>query len=200
MSQITIEQLTSTDPNTPGVFDVLMKAVEQRLQTQFASGRISGAEYANLYLGATTAVLQQSIQFLLTKEEAYQRSLLTSKEVELADKKILQTLAETANVEAQLGVIQKTALRTDAEIALLEEKKKTEAGQTTNISTGLVGKQQSLYDAQVQGFIHDTVVKSTKVVADIWSVQKSTDPDATDGLPNGTLQQVVDKMLQLGNQ
>ena len=192
-----IKDVVNSDLNAPGVFEVLMTAMENRLQSQFSKGRITGPEYATVYLGATSVILQQSMQFVLSKEEAYQRGLQIQKEVELTEKKILQTIAETENIKAQLEVIEKWSLRADAEIALLNQKKVTEAGQTNNVANGLVGKQQQLYDAQIKGFAHDTAVKSTKVVADIWSVQKSTDPEDTDGLSPGTLQTIVDKMLAL---
>jgi len=218
MPQVTIEDIVSQD-QISGVFDVLMTAMENRLQSQFRQGRITGPEYANVYLGATTAILQQAIQFALTSEEAYQRGLLVAQQVlqsieetELTKKKIIQTEAETANINAQilkvtaetanttaqLQLIGKSVLRTEADIALVNQKRITETGQTENVSGGLIGKQQDLYDAQISGFAHDTAVKSAKVVADIWSVQKSTDPDSTEGLSAGSIQQVVSKMLSLG--
>lgn len=205
MPQITIGDIVSTDLNVPGIFDTLMTAMEARLQSQFSKGRITGPDYATVYLGATTAILQQSIQFALTSEEAYQRSLLVAQQVlqaiaetALTEQKTLQVIAEITNLEAQLLLINKSILRTDADIALINQKKATELGQTTNISAGLVGKQQQLYDAQIQGFAHDASVKSAKVVADVWSVQKSTDPDSTEGLASGVINDVVAKMMALG--
>lgn len=204
MDQVLITDIVNSDKNNPGIFDLLMAAMEDRLQSQFKSGRITGPEYATVYLGATTTILQQAIQFALTKDEAYQRSLLVAQQIlqsvaetELTNKKILQSIAETDNLEEQLKLITKNIARTEADIALVNQKKTTELGQTTIVTDGLIGKQQQLYTAQINGFAHDTAVKSTKVVADIWSVQKSTDPDATDGLATGVLQTVVDKMLAL---
>lgn len=51
-----------------GVFDELMQAVNGNLQVEWKNNRIRGAEYAQVYLGGMQSVIQNSIQFLLQKE------------------------------------------------------------------------------------------------------------------------------------
>ena len=72
MTDITIADVTNiTDENAnngTGVFDVLMKSVEAHIESQY--GKITGSDYATVYLGSLQAVLAQSIQFVLQEEAA----------------------------------------------------------------------------------------------------------------------------------
>ena len=51
-----------------GVFDTLVSAVNKNIELQYIQGRITGQDYANVYLGAMQAVLGQSIEFLLRRD------------------------------------------------------------------------------------------------------------------------------------
>lgn len=51
-----------------GIFDVLMNAVNKNIDIQYQNGRITGSDYANVYLSSIQAVLQQSITFVLQKQ------------------------------------------------------------------------------------------------------------------------------------
>jgi len=64
-----LETLTTENVNGKGAFDVLMKSAKAHLQEEFNAQRITGKEYATVYLGALTAVLQTSIQFLLNEQQ-----------------------------------------------------------------------------------------------------------------------------------
>jgi hypothetical protein len=48
-----------------GVFDMLMSAVNKNIEIQYQKGRITGNDYAQVYLGGVQAVLQQSVQWVL---------------------------------------------------------------------------------------------------------------------------------------
>jgi hypothetical protein len=89
MSDITIDQVTTTDPDESGVFDILMKSVGSHLDKQYVAGRIKGADYATVYLGALQAVLQQSIMFVLSEQK-------TEKDIELATAQIEATKSDAA--------------------------------------------------------------------------------------------------------
>jgi len=71
-----------------GVFDDLMETVNAQLDNQFKLGRITGKEYATVYLGALQTVLQQSVQFALGKEK-------TNAEVDLLVQKKITEFAQT---------------------------------------------------------------------------------------------------------
>jgi hypothetical protein len=48
-----------------GVFDMLIAAVNKNIEIQYQKGRITGSDYAQVYLGGVQAVLQQSVQWVL---------------------------------------------------------------------------------------------------------------------------------------
>jgi hypothetical protein len=86
ISQLTTKSLTGT-----GVFDVLMSTVSLHLLEEFKQGRITGEEYTTVYLGALTAVLQQSNAFLANHHsEAKIRA-----EIGLMRQKTVTELAQT---------------------------------------------------------------------------------------------------------
>jgi len=65
-----------------GIFDDLMEAVNIHLEAQFQLGRITGKEYATVYLGAMQSALQNSASFTLGKEKTNAESaVLGQKEV-----------------------------------------------------------------------------------------------------------------------
>lgn len=75
---------TSGEWQGTGVFDVLIKAVNDNIEIQYDKGRIRSTEYANVYLGSMQSVIAQSIQFLLQEQlqeaniDKTQDSLLTA--------------------------------------------------------------------------------------------------------------------------
>jgi len=63
---------------------------------------------------------------------------------------------------------------------LMTKKVQSEAANTEdtvdgNTVAGTVGKQKEVYDAQIKGFRDDALQKATKMMTDIWTVQRSTD-------------------------
>jgi hypothetical protein len=48
-----------------GIFDILIDAVNKNIEIQYNKGRITSAQYADMYINGLQAVLQQSIQFVL---------------------------------------------------------------------------------------------------------------------------------------
>lgn len=127
----------------------------------------------------------------------------------------LKVIAETARIEAErLGVLQNTANavltatlilrqqdKTEAETFLLRTKKFTEEAQYKDIVdgasvVGIIGKQKLLYAAQTDGFTRDAEQKLAKIMADAWSVRRSTDEGenpAGSGLTNVEIAAVMAK-------
>lgn len=84
---ITVNDLTdgSTVNQTwtgAGVFDVLIDAVNSNIEIQYQKGRITGSDYATVYLGAMQAVLDQSVKFMLGKTD------VDFKERDMAEKEL----------------------------------------------------------------------------------------------------------------
>lgn len=83
---------------------------------------------------------------------------------------------------------------------LMSQKIKTEAAQTEDIIDGVpvggtVGKQKDVYAAQIKGFKDDAITKATKMMIDVFSVQRSTD-DAF-APPTKLTNPEIDKMVQV---
>lgn len=132
MAVIPITELTTGVVGGSGHFDELMKSITAHLEKEFKLGRIKGADYSTVYLGAMQYAMQQAVIFTLGKQKA------------------------------------------DTEGDLLRQKVLTEVEQTE-----LVKKQQALYAKQTDGFDRDAEQKALKAWVDVWTIARSTDPDAT---------------------
>jgi thioredoxin-like negative regulator of GroEL len=71
-----------------GAFDDLMEAVNIHLEAQFNLGRITGSDYATVYLGAMQVALQQSVAFVFGLEK-------TNAEVTLINQKEITEFGQT---------------------------------------------------------------------------------------------------------
>jgi len=176
MTDIAFNTLSDTTHDTidtkTGNFDHLMKAVTLHLEEQFNAGRITGTDYATVYLGALQSVLAQAVNFTLNMNKANEEATLLEKQ---------QTKAES-------------------EKALLDQKKITEYAQTGTTSantlptgSSVAGKQITLFTEQAKGFKWNADAKYLKTVVDAYSVNlsvsKTTDDDtkpAVGGHATGT--------------
>lgn len=70
VSDITNGSIVDNEWVGTGVFDVLMNAVNKNINIQYQSNRITGHDYANVYLGSLQAVLAQSVQYTLQEKAA----------------------------------------------------------------------------------------------------------------------------------
>ena len=59
---LTTEDLTAGTLDGNGLFDVLMKALNNHFAEQYNQGRITGADYAKAYVGATQGALSTAVQ------------------------------------------------------------------------------------------------------------------------------------------
>lgn len=293
---ITINNLTTKKIDGTGVFDILLETTRLHLLEEFTAGRIKPTEYADVYLGAFTAILGQSAQFVLSVDrvnkevelleaqiqESIQNKLKIQAEVALLEDQLLtagmardkiqeeilvlgqqrinlasenakiisenqklvvekdkvlkdieiltqqklnlitensKTLKETDRIIADTALITQNKInaqlseasitksqeKTDSEIALLTTKNNVELAQILDIVdgqtvTGVVGKQKELFTAQIDGFKRDAEQKLLKIGMDAWSVQRSTDPDATPisgtGMENASIAQIAAKAKQ----
>lgn len=67
-SSISIEDITNESGT--GIFDKLMVAVNTNIDLQFQQNRITGNDYANVYLGSIQSAMSQSMQFVLQEQLA----------------------------------------------------------------------------------------------------------------------------------
>lgn len=68
LSELTNGSVVNGEWLGSGVFDVLMKAVNENIDIQYSKGRIKGAEYAQVYLAGMQAALAQAIQYTLQEK------------------------------------------------------------------------------------------------------------------------------------
>ena len=94
------------------IFDVLVKALNDNIQIQYESGRITGSDFANVYLGSMQTSISESVKYVLNKDsiakglEAQDVQIAIS-EVQLAEssekwslqKQILENQLEMSNVD-----------------------------------------------------------------------------------------------------
>ena len=66
--------IDNSNPQEPkwegtGVFDIIMKAANENIKIQNQTSRITGAEYAEVYLGTMQTAISESMKFLLNKDQ-----------------------------------------------------------------------------------------------------------------------------------
>jgi hypothetical protein len=128
MVDITIDDVTNTGDT--GVFDVLMSEVNSQVEAQFLASRITGSDYANVYLGSLQSVMQQSIQFVLQEQ-------MTEAQIEgIAAENLIKT-AQLAIAEQELLIKEQELLIRAQELAL----KTTEANKLRDITEAELEKQ-----------------------------------------------------------
>lgn len=154
---ISIADLTSniaTDSNNKvtgdGNFDKLMEAVTAHLDAQFALGRISGTDYATVYLGAMQSVIAQSVNFVLGVEKTNADVALTvlqgtqvSAQTALTNQQQLTEVQNTDLVNKRVATEVAQELQVDAQTALLTQQQLSEVQ-----NTALITARKSLTDNQ----------------------------------------------------
>jgi len=123
-TDITIADITNQSIPL-GAFEELMSAVEARLDAQFDSGRISGAEYATVYLGAMQSVMQQAVAYVLQEPKVEAEvDLLNQKryteEAQILDVVNSATVLGTVGKQKALYTAQTDGFARDAEQKVLK--------------------------------------------------------------------------------
>ena len=67
--------IDNSNPQEPkwegtGVFDIIMKAANENIKIQNQTSRITGAEYAEVYLVTMQTAISESMRFLLNKDQS----------------------------------------------------------------------------------------------------------------------------------
>ena len=177
IAPISNEDLTTKVVNGTGIFDELMTAAHAHLEQEWGKQRITGTQYAEVYLGQMTAVLQQSVAFLVQRDAIYLNNLLTQAQIDKANK-------ELALLDKQIELIEAQIASQEANNTLIAQKVKTEKAQIQDtvdgeVVVGVTGAQTALYKQQKEGFIRDAEQKALKIISDTWITRKTVD----DGTP-----------------
>lgn len=171
-----IADITSGTVSGTGVFDSLMRAVRVHLDQEFKQNRFSGEDYSSLYLSAMNAVLQQSIQYALTKDQsdAQARLLLaqaakTADEERLVEQQLQNLVTEQLNLvkqgtqlDKQNALLSEQILKSAADTALVNQQKINLVAEKSNTSlTGLKISAETRYLSTQQ-----TKTSADKLVVD----------------------------------
>lgn len=126
VSAITEADLTTREVGGTGLFDGLMAALSAHLTTEYEQGRITGKEYADAYVAMTQTALSSAVQFLLTKDTAYQQAALTQMQARAAEAAVIAARVETETSKAKLAITQIQAKTAGSDYALSKMKLATE--------------------------------------------------------------------------
>jgi len=162
-----------------GIFDNLMEAVNVHLDAQYESGRLTGKDYATVYLGAMQSTIQQSITFVLGEQTADKQAELLAKQVATEEKKATDVASSTTVRNTQST--NDTALKT-AQTNLATNQGATEIKKALNIvsDTALKDQQKLLTVEQTATEANKTIdVASTTSVRNVQSTKDSLVKDAT---------------------
>ena len=130
---LNVTELTTAEIAGTGVFDVLMQSVKNHVQEEHTKSRITGKEYATVYLEALQSTLAQSVDYLLRAktlgfelDNLGKQGVLLDHQAEIAIKdaqlkfaQIAQTQAQTDLTEQQVKSAEAEAHKIPVEISLL---------------------------------------------------------------------------------
>lgn len=209
MALVPLSDLTQASLTGEGAFDVLMRATKEHLEAEYRAGHIKGTDYATVYLGSLTQVMQTALAFILAKQKTDLEAQLLQKQIELTNQQrinaevemtVLQ--AQKCKLDAEFDLIKEQTLKGAAETALLTQKVVTERAQTLAVGVdadSVLGKQKALYQAQTDGFTRDAEQKAAKLMVDSWNVRRTTDEgtvaDGTNKLADFYVGSAVSKLL-----
>jgi hypothetical protein len=88
-----------------GVFDMLISAINKNIEIQYQKGRITGSDYANVYLGGVQAVLQQSVQWVLQVDTSDAQVDDIRKGIELKEAQLKIAYTEQVIKDKQAAVL-----------------------------------------------------------------------------------------------
>lgn len=198
---LTLDLLTECKLDGAGAFDKIMISLKLHLQQEYEEQRITGAEYAKVYVAMMQYALQYAVQFLLGKDNAYYTALniqaqaltanldaYTAKvRLAIAQSQAHLSKAQYANEVLKLSTVDKQTDLIMAQTETQEKQKDLLIEQTeqahaqvsdtridgTTPVTGYTGNQNKLLQQQVQAFKNDTVIKGTKIFTDSFATQLS---------------------------
>jgi hypothetical protein len=111
---ITIEDVTNTEGT--GVFDKLMVAINSNITIQYTENRLTGSEYATVYLGSIQAAMAQAIQFVLQEQLSEAQIDTVVADIDVKERMTvsqLTTMDADVDTKERMTVVQIEAAYTD---------------------------------------------------------------------------------------
>lgn len=147
-------------------------------------------------------ITEQTQNLIKQRDQIEAQTALVNQQTANAITENTVLVAQECKLRAEFDLLSEQKLKAVAETALLNQKKVTEKAQTDNTGVdpdSVVGKQNGLYTAQTNGFTRDAEQKAAKLMADVWSVQRTTDngkqANVTNKLDDANIGRAIDKLL-----
>ena len=150
-----------------GVFDIIMKAANENIKIQNQTSRITGAEYAEVYLGTMQSAISEAMKFLLNKDQI------------IKDLELKQTQIESVEADTLIKQEQHTKdleVKT-AQISKINDDLLTSAKQRESIDKDLEVKdiEIEVKTAQIDAIEFDTLIKQEQSDKDLALKQTQID-------------------------
>lgn len=157
LNELTNGSINKSEPTKPywqgtAIFDVLMKSVNDNINIQYETNRITGADYAKVYLAGIETCIKESINFLLQKAAI-------EKDLELKAQQILSMRNDDSIKSAQSTK--------DLEIKTAQKNKLIDDMLTA-------AKQRDLYQRQIEGFDDNKLQKLFESQISSWGLMFSS--------------------------
>ena len=184
---LNVSELTTAEIAGTGVFDVLMQSVKNHVQEEHAKSRITGKEYATVYLEALQSTMAQSIEYLLRAktlgfelDNLGKQGVLLDHQAEIAIKdaqlkfaQIAQTQAQTELTEQQTKSAEAEAHKIPVEISLLRSNLEL-ASVEKDLRIAQVGLAETEKDIAVYNLANKTPVEVELLQAQTDNAQSQT--------------------------
>jgi hypothetical protein len=196
MAQIPVSEITEAILEGEGYFDVFQEALDVHLHKQYEGNRITGREYADVYLGAMQLAMQQAVAFALARQEAdakaellKEQALTEQKQRELIDAQIDKLEKETELTQAQITKITAETWVVRAQVA------NNPALDTAPTSIGgVLAKEIEKLDEEITKLDREQVLLTQKT-----KTEEAQILDSIDGIPvNGVIgkeKELIDQQI-----
>ena len=185
-----------------GYLDKIMMTLNYHLRNEYESNRITGADYASVYLGMLQIALDKSVAILLSAKTSEQAAKAEAAKIYLTESQIAQLEYQTANIlpeevnklQEEVSYIQSQ----DAELLAngLKDRLIKDSQYTLVTNQALVeAAKKLLVERQTEGFDDDAVQKLVKMVLDAWSVAFSVSEIAV-GIPTSVTKDTIDSIFK----
>lgn len=155
-----IYKFTENQLDGKGVFDVLMHSAEEHIKAEYDAGRITGANYSNIYLQTIQSVLQTSLQMVLQADTTWLEAEKLKLEVaqtrlqaEMTALQILEEQVKLIHLKLQIPLFKAKVSETQAQTQDIVDNNQptrtTKFGRTTNIG-GVLGAQIDSADKGIE--------------------------------------------------
>lgn len=118
--------LTTRTVGGTGMFDALMAALGAHIKTEYDKGRLTGAQYAEVYVQGMTSALSSAVQFLLSRDQARWQAVAAKHQADAAAVALVQARIQAEEAKARLAIAQFQAKNSGAEYALTKMRLSTE--------------------------------------------------------------------------